>query len=155
MELATHRIIFADNYTISDFIASGNFLSNCLEDKDRCLTSDMPLSQINKIKVFGQTAIPKVKYEVVLDFSDHFQMIMPHILNVPGWDGVRIHSGNTDKDTEGCLLLGTYNPQVKDFVSNSRTYIDILMDILNRVAERQQQSIAQGLEPEKIWITIS
>ena len=133
MELKNKRNVFADNYTIGDFSANGNFLSNCLEDKVRS-----PF-----VKIPGETAIPVGRYEVVLDFSDRFQRVMPHILDVPSFDGIRIHGGNTDKDTHGCLLLGTW-VQGQDFVKDSTTANQVLMDILNRCAERG----------EKIYITI-
>jgi len=133
MELKNKRRVLAENYTIGDFSANGNFLSNCLEDKVR----------IPFVKIPGETAIPSGRYEVVVDFSDRFQRVMPHILNVPQFDGIRIHGGNTDKDTHGCLLLGTW-VQGQDFVKDSTTANQMLMDILNRCTERG----------EKIYITI-
>jgi hypothetical protein len=57
-------------------------------------------------KVSGYTAIPAGTYKLIVDYSHRFSKYMPHILNVPGFDGIRIHSGNTDADTLGCPLLG-------------------------------------------------
>jgi Family of unknown function (DUF5675) len=59
------------------------------------------------LKVYGRTAVPTGRYEVRITQSPRFKRELPLLLNVPGYEGVRIHPGNTADDTEGCLLPGT------------------------------------------------
>lgn len=70
-----------------------------LEDLDRYL-------EAGGAKVWHKTAIPRGYFSVVIDWSERFGGLAIHILNVPFFDGVRIHAGNTDKDTDGCILVG-------------------------------------------------
>jgi hypothetical protein len=66
----------------------------------------MDSAAIQKIKVYAQTAIPTGKYQVVMTYSSRFKKVMPLLLNVPGFSGIRIHSGNTANETEGCIITG-------------------------------------------------
>lgn len=97
------------NQTATPGSLSVNGVFECftLEDIDRGLLQTMTLSEIMKVKIHGQTAIPRGRYEIVISFSDRFQKLLPLVQNVPGFVGIRIHSGNSTGDTEGCILVGT------------------------------------------------
>jgi len=141
MEIKVKRYIFTDKSTISDILIDGHYFSKVLEDTDRGLTSEMSLDEIKKIKIHSQTAIPKGRYEIVLSYSNKFKALLPEIVNVPGYSGVRIHPGNYPADTEGCLLPGNWFYQ--DTVINSRATFNLLFSIIKaRIAK------------EKIYITI-
>lgn len=80
-----------------------------VDRKKECLTLEPPvrvLGPMGEGKIFGKTAIPAGRYKVIIDFSQRFQRFMLHVLNVPFFTGIRIHSGSSDINTEGCLLVG-------------------------------------------------
>jgi uroporphyrinogen-III synthase len=104
------------------------FFAYSLEDVDRQL-------ETGGKKIKAQTAIPRGTYAVVIDFSNRFQKQMMHVLNVPQFEGIRIHAGNTDKDTEGCILLGKVRSD--NAVFNSREAVNALFD-------KVQQALASG-----------
>jgi len=91
------------------------------------------------VKIPKETAIPYGKYQVIIDFSNRFQRMMPHVLNVHMFEGIRIHAGNTDKDTEGCILLG--KERGKDGVLRSRIAFNSFFDKLRQ-------------EKDDIWLSI-
>ena len=99
MELLIFRKDEQDNRAIGDFFIDGEKTYFCLEDKDRFLES-------GGIKVPKETAIPRGKYKVIIDFSKRFQRDMPHVLDVPQFDGIRIHDGLNELSTEGCPIIG-------------------------------------------------
>lgn len=102
MYISIYRTDFNEHSTIGRLGINGVFECFTLEDKVRQVDGH----PVSSWKVQGQTAIPKGKYNVVLSMSNRFKKVLPLIVGVEGFDGVRIHPGNTDKDTEGCILVG-------------------------------------------------
>ncbi len=88
----------------------------------------MELPELQKRKVYGQTAIPTGIYEVRMTYSAKYKRKMPQVMNVPAFTGIRIHSGNTAEDTLGCILLGN-NTEVGK-VTNSRTTCNVFENYL-------------------------
>ena len=99
-----------------------------------CLDNDMEESEILKKKIKGQTAIPTGTYPVKITYSPKYKKNMPLIENVKGYSGIRIHSGNTHKDTEGCVLVGK-NKEVGKVLESRKTY-NALYKILSETKER-------------------
>ena len=102
MELALTRTNKNNVCTLGDLLIDSEFFCHTLEDVVREVAGE----SVSAWKVPGATAIPTGRFRVVIDFSNRFQRLMPHILDVPGFAGIRIHKGNTAADTEGCILLG-------------------------------------------------
>lgn len=89
---------------------------------------------IRDVKIPGDTAIPYGTYKVIIDYSKHFNRDLPLLLDVPNFEGVRIHSGNTDLDTEGCILVGKEWCK-GDFIGKSREAFDELFDLIKDANE--------------------
>ena len=116
MKLTLKRIAKKPTYTIGKLYIDDVYFCDTCEDTDRGLEMSMPLPMIKKTKVPGQTAIPYGTYELSMRIisptyskKKNFAFtggVMPRLLNIPGWSGVLIHSGNTADDSEGCLLVG-------------------------------------------------
>ena len=114
MKVEVKRTFKGTEYTIGHLYIDGQYFCDTLEDT------------IRTEKIAGRTAIPAGKYKVKKTYSQRFQKKLPEILNVPGFTGVRIHSGNTAKDTDGCLLLGLN--KTKGAVLNSKNAMAFFMD---------------------------
>ncbi len=127
--------------TISRLSIDGKPECFILEDVDRGLDSSMTLEEIAAKKVYGKTAIPAGRYEVVITWSNRFKRLLPLLLNVKGYTGIRMHVGNYATNTDGCLLPGT--GVSKDMVVNSV-----------RAFESLFQKLFETLKTQKVFITI-
>ena len=130
MKLELKRLERTEKSTIGELYVNGKFECYTLEDVER------------KEKVYGETAIDKGTYQVVVTYSNAFKQNMPLLLNVPKFQGIRIHSGNTAKNTLGCILVG--QTRSVDFIGNSRLAYKSLFSKIKDAAKK-----------EKIYITIS
>ena len=119
-----------ETYTIGKMYIDGKYFCDTLEDKDRGLSQSMTEEEIRKRKVYGLTAIPTGAYKVIVNYSERFGKLMPLLLDVKGYAGVRIHSGNTPSDTLGCILVGRNT--AKGMVTESRKTFLRLMETLKR-----------------------
>ena len=138
MQILVKRIAKLPTYTIGKIFIDGNYICDSIEDTDRNLTQNMPLSEIKKKKVYGETAIPTGTYKVVMDvvspkFKDRvwakpYKGKLPRLLDVPGFDGVLIHVLNTAEESLGCIGPG-YN-KIKGRVVNSTEAFHKIMSIL-------------------------
>lgn len=121
--------------TVSTVLINGVYFCDSLEDRDRGLFSADTLSYISSVKVKHETAIPYGTYQVVMSFSNKFQKYLPELLDVPGFAGIRIHAGNTQVDTSGCLLMGT---RTNTKLVNSRTTVAKLISTIQSVVKREK-----------------
>lgn len=135
MLIEVKRLWPRDTYTVGRMYVDGNFFCNTLEDKVRDIEKEG--------KIYGETAIPYGEYEVAFNYSPKFKRNLPRLINVPHFDGILIHSGNTAKDSLGCILVGK-NTQ-KGMLTESR----VTSDALNKLISKAQNS------GEKITIKIT
>jgi hypothetical protein len=120
MKIIVNRYILTPTYTLSKLYIDGVHFCESLEDVYR--GDDLQGGK----KIYGKTAIPCGTYKVIVSYSNRFKIWTPELLNVPFFIGIRIHSGNTHKDTEGCILVGE-NKDEDGFIYNSRRTFKELM----------------------------
>ncbi len=143
MELYLKRDTFTDISTTGKLLIDGQFECFILEDKDRGLTDAMPLAEIVATKIYGKTAIPYGRYEIDWTMSARFKVFMPILLNVKGYSGIRIHKGNSEIDSLGCLLCG--RKRANNVITESTAATNLLYTKIQTAKSRR----------EKIFITIA
>lgn len=108
MKLKLLRVTLGDTFTESKIYVDGVHECYTVEDKDRYLEEG-----VNE-KVYGETAIPRGTYKVDITYSSRFKRKTIEIKDVPYFTGIRIHSGNSSKDSEGCPIVGSVNERDDD-----------------------------------------
>ena len=133
MELSLQRIVKDKAYTLGKLRIDGEEFCHTLEPRWR---------EPEAKKVKGRTAIPAGRYPVVITRSPKFKQWLPLLLHVPDFEGIRIHAGNTVKDTRGCILVGENTE--KGVLSDSRLWVDRLK---RRIVDAKERG-------EGVWITV-
>ena len=156
MEIVNTRSALRETYTIGHVTVDGKKFCDVVEDKDRGLRQDMPLAEIKRRKVYGETAIPIGRYRVRMDLpspkyvqkakTDTYYRFccnnMPRLEKVPGYDGILFHPGSSAKDTLGCQVVG--DNTIVGQVTNSRTRF-------RQIWQMMYDAYRRG---EEIWYTI-
>lgn len=130
MELLLKRQPSDPKRTHGDLFVDGEWQCYTLEDV------------VREVKIPGETAIPAGRYKVIVNHSPRFKRQLPLLLNVPHFAGVRIHAGNDEEDTEGCLLVGQ-----ERFLSTIGSSRDALEELMAEIEGALQNS-------DEVWITV-
>lgn len=125
MNIQLKRRYIGEGYTIGTLSIDGQYFCDTLEDA------------VRQVKVYGKTAIPYGRYNIILNVSPRFGRILPRLIDVPQFDGVLIHRGNTAEDTAGCILVG--ENKVKGKVINSTPYEIGLVKMMQEAFDRGEK----------------
>lgn len=153
MEIIIRRTAFKEGYTIGSLYilpeqvnneekAVPEWFCNTMEPTTRKLTSRMPLTVIRRHKIIGKTAIPTGRYRILITRSRRFGRWLPLLMNVKGFEGIRIHAGNKPEDTRGCILPG-FNRR-KGYVLDSTRCVLTLVKMMTEAMEKG----------EKVFVTV-
>jgi len=127
MKLELKRTNKKPTFTQGELYIDGKFECYTIEDVVRD----------SGVKVDGQTAIPSGTYAISITFSNRFQKALPLLANVPNFVGVRIHSGNSSVDTEGCILVGRTKSS-QDYIGESKLALAHLQPLIQAALDRKE-----------------
>ena len=131
MLIEVKRRFKGPQYTIGFMYIDGRYFCDTLEDRVRDLAKE------SKIK--HETAIPEGEYKVIVNRSPRFKRDLPRLLNVPQFEGILIHAGNTQHNTSGCILVG--ENKIKGRLINSKPYETRLVQLLKSVQAKKEEII--------------
>lgn len=123
MKLTLQRYLFNENYTMGLLFIDGLYFCDTIEDRYRG-------QELSKTKVKDETCIPYGVYTVKITYSPKYKKNMPQILDVPYFTGVRIHSGNSAKDSSGCVIVGIKSENGK-VLQSRKTYNELYKRLEN------------------------
>lgn len=128
MKLKLKRVYFNDKYTIGKLYICDEYFCDTIEDVNRDLNKDGDLNDPGESKIMHKTAIPCGSYKVVVNLSNRFKRLLPLLIDVPHFDGIRIHNGVDETSSSGCIIVGK-NTEIGK-LTKSREYMNLLTDKL-------------------------
>lgn len=131
MNLILKRIHYGEDFTVGKLFENDRFICYTLEDKVREVKGE----PVALWKVMAQTAIPVGVYPVIITMSTRFKTRLPLLMDVPGFSGVRIHTGNSSVDTEGCILVGSAWDGKSNWVGGSKVAFSQLFPLIDQNKE--------------------
>lgn len=137
MEIKLIRKYYQAKYTIGRLYVNNRFFSDCLEPPSLHLTERSALGTILIAKYKGYRAIPTGRYRILITRSRRFGRWLPLLMNVKGFEGIRIHPGNKPEDTRGCILLG-FNRR-KGYVLDSTRCVLTLVKMMTEAIEKGEK----------------
>lgn len=143
MNILLDRDVLVTTYTLGKLSVDGRHIGYTLEDPMREIVTERGYTWMRRLKLAGRTAIPAGRYEVIVSFSQRFRRMLPLLLRVPDFEGIRIHGGNTVDDTEGCPLLGLERDINRGRIWNCPPAVDALTSL-----------IRQATQTEKVWMEV-
>ena len=141
MEIKLIRKYYKTRYTLGRLYVNNSFFSDTLEPPSKHLTERCSTATIQKAKGEGFRAIPTGRYRILITRSRRFGRWLPLLLNVKGFEGIRIHAGNKPEDTGGCILLG-FNHR-KGYVLNSTQCVQQLMRRMTEAMEKGERMFVE------------
>lgn len=132
MKLILTRNIFKDDFTLGIITHEGKHICYTVEDA------------VRPVKIPRMTAIPAGEYEIIISPSARFKKLLPELLNVPNFKGIRIHSGNNEHDTEGCILVGLVGTE--NGVEHSRDAMKVVQPMIQAALDNGEKVTIQIVE---------
>lgn len=152
MKLKLERRWKKETYTIGILYVDGVRFCETCEDKDRGLKQTDSLAKIKSVKVPNETAIPTGTYKVRMDIvSPKYSKVswfkslcggkMPRLMDVPGFEGILIHTGTSALDSSGCILVG--RNKIKGGLTLSRLTFSELYTKMDSAHKRGEEIIIE------------
>lgn len=136
MKLLLKRIYLEKNCTLGQLFIDDKYFCDTLEDPNRDLNKNGKFDDL-EYKVYGDTCIPYGKYKILLNLSVRFKRKLPLLLDVPNFEGIRIHRGNSAKDTSGCILVGKYCN--KNYITKSKITEQKLIKLIEKADKNNEE----------------
>ncbi len=139
MELKLERKILNDKSTEGNLLIDGKWFCHTIEDKVRA----KPNQWNSSVKIYGETAIPYGRYQVLVTWSNRFKRMLPLLVNVPDFTGIRIHNGISEASSHGCVIVSYKDDDKSHRLINDKQAMNDLTKIIEKAQKKQ-----------KVYITI-